>query len=224
MIPLRKYSYPYLGPLEFSSGAFILLVDVTRLWVKVIWGKFNWLGMIWRGTRILIKGPTADNAYQSRNQALGSKEQPVELRNRFASSHTSGEEFRKKMYFIEGSQKHVVYVTLNGRSLKQPGFFLELVSWPNWATDGEGLWLESWWRTRRSLQLSSWSYIQIGETYWRTNTTATLHRSGLCGSVARLNPLLSEGNRKHSWNIQKKHLKDPQTLRDKILWSDGPQC
>ncbi len=30
-IPLHKYSYPYLGQLEFSSGAFILLVDVTRL-------------------------------------------------------------------------------------------------------------------------------------------------------------------------------------------------
>ncbi len=77
--------------------------------------------MIWKGTHVLIKGPTADNAYQSKNQALGS----VELRNRFASSHTSGEEF------IEGLQKHVVSVTLNRRSLKQPGLFLELASWPN---------------------------------------------------------------------------------------------
>ncbi len=31
MIPLRKYSYSYLGQLEFCSGAFILLVGVTRL-------------------------------------------------------------------------------------------------------------------------------------------------------------------------------------------------
>ncbi len=54
------------------------------------------MGMIWKGTHVLIKGLTADNAYQSKNQALGSKEQSVELRNvRFASSHTSGEEFRK---------------------------------------------------------------------------------------------------------------------------------
>jgi len=29
-IPLHKYSYPYLGQLEFSSGAFILLVGVTK--------------------------------------------------------------------------------------------------------------------------------------------------------------------------------------------------
>ncbi len=86
------------------------------------------MGMIWKGTHFLITGPTADNAHQSKNQALGSKEQSVELRNRFVSSHTSEEEFRKKVCFIEGSQKHVVSVTLNGRSLKQPGFFLELVS------------------------------------------------------------------------------------------------
>ncbi len=43
---------------------------------------------------------------------------------------------------IEGSQKHVVSVTLNSSSLKQPGLFLELVSWSNLAIDGEGLWLD----------------------------------------------------------------------------------
>ncbi len=87
--------------------------------------------MIRTGTHVLIKGPTADYAYQSNNQALGSKEQSVELRNMFVSSHTSGEEFSKKFCFIDGSQKNDVSVTLNGRSLKQPGFFLELASWPN---------------------------------------------------------------------------------------------
>ncbi len=100
------------------------------------------MGMIWKGTHVLIKGPTADDAYQSKTQALGSKGLSVELRNRFTSSHTSGEEFRKKLCFVEGSQKHVISVIVNGRSLKQPGFFLELASWPNRAIDGEGLWLE----------------------------------------------------------------------------------
>ncbi len=73
MIPLHKYSYPYLGQLEFSSGAFLLLVDVTTLQVELNCGKFNWMGMIWNGTHVLIKGPTADNAYHSKNQALRSK-------------------------------------------------------------------------------------------------------------------------------------------------------
>ncbi len=60
------------------------------------------MGMIWKGTHVLIKGLTADNAYQSKNQALRSKELPVELRNRFASSHRSEEEFRKKSAALKG--------------------------------------------------------------------------------------------------------------------------
>ncbi len=63
----------------------------------------------------------------------------------------------------------------------------------------------------------------MGETYRRTNITATLHRSGLYGGVAKPNPLLSEDTWKHTWNLQKKHLKDPQTPRNKIIWSDEPQ-
>ncbi len=56
--------------------------------------------MIWKGTRVL-KGLTAENAYQSKKQALRSKELPVELRNRFVSSHTSGEEFRNNSASLE---------------------------------------------------------------------------------------------------------------------------
>ncbi len=75
------------------------------------------MGMIWKGTHVLIKGPTAGNAYQSKNQALGSKEQSVELRNRFVSSHR-GEEFRNTFCFIERSQKHVVSITLNEKTTR----------------------------------------------------------------------------------------------------------
>ncbi len=131
MIPLRKYSYPYLGQLKFSSGAFILLVDVTTLRVKLTCGKFHWICMIWKGTHILIKGLTADNAYHSEKQALSSKELHVELRNRFTSSHIPGEEL-KKIYFIKGSQNHVVSVTINGRSFKKPGLVIELAKLSNW--------------------------------------------------------------------------------------------
>ncbi len=79
------------------------------------------MGMIWKGKHVLIKGQTADNAYQSKKQALRSKEQFVELRNRYASSHTSREEFR---FFFASLKGHAVSVTLNERSLKQPGFLL----------------------------------------------------------------------------------------------------
>ncbi len=74
MIPLHKYSYStYRRPLKFSSGAFLLLVDVTRLQVKL----------------------TAENAYQSKNQALRSKQQPVEIRNRFRQATHLGKRSEK---------------------------------------------------------------------------------------------------------------------------------
>ncbi len=71
---------------------------IKQVQVKAISdGGYGPFSNIWKGTHVLIKGPTADNAYQIKNQALGSKEQSVELRNRFVSSHTSKEEFRKKI-------------------------------------------------------------------------------------------------------------------------------
>ncbi len=48
------------------------------------------------------------------------------------------------------SKSYSFNLFLNGRSLI-PGLFLELASWPKWAIDGEGLWLEWWWRTWWSL-------------------------------------------------------------------------
>ncbi len=44
---------------------------------------------------------------------------------------------QKNSMKFEVSQKHVVSITLNGRSFEQPVLFLELASWPNWAIDGE---------------------------------------------------------------------------------------
>ncbi len=66
MIPLRKYSYPYLGQLKFSSGAFILLVDVTSSEVNRWQIQLN-------GYDLESSCLTADKAYQSKNQALRSK-------------------------------------------------------------------------------------------------------------------------------------------------------
>ncbi len=110
MIPLHKYSYPYLGQLKFSSGAFILLVDVTTSNEVNLWQiQLNWYDL----ERHTIKGLTAENAYQSKNQALRSKELPLELRNMIASSHTSAEEFWKKFCCFEGSQKHVAFIIHN---------------------------------------------------------------------------------------------------------------
>ncbi len=64
--------------------------------------------------------------------------------------------------------------------------------------------------------------MQMGETYRRTNITETLHRYVLYGGVVKLNPLLSE-DMKTYLEFSKKHLKDPRTLRNKIILSDEPQ-
>ena len=50
--------------------------------------------------------------------------------------------------------------------------------------------------------------------------TATLLRSGVYGRLARRKPLLSERHMKVHLEFEKKHLKDFQTVRNKILCSD----
>ncbi len=46
--------------------------------------------------------------------------------------------------------------------------------------------------------------------------------TGFYGVVAKLNPESSVKTWKHL-EFTKQHLKDPQTLRNNILWSDEPQ-
>ncbi len=122
---MHKYSYPYLGQLELSSGAFILLVDVTKPWMKVTCDKFN---MIWRGTHILIKGPIIgpDNAYQITNQALR-KEKKTVCR-------------AQKQVCIQPHIYGKSSETLKGHRSMQS--LLALI---------EEFWLEWWWRTWWSL-------------------------------------------------------------------------
>ncbi len=64
----------------------------------------------------------------------------------------------------------------------------------------------------------------MGEIYRRTNITATLHRSGLYGSVDRLNPLFNVDTWKHNWNLQKstsdKHLDNSI----KFFWRNLKMC
>ncbi len=57
---------------------------------------------------------------------------PVQLRDKIASDHTSGEEFRKKIYSIEGTQKNINSIIHNVKHLELPGLFLELAKLSNW--------------------------------------------------------------------------------------------
>ena len=50
--------------------------------------------------------------------------------------------------------------------------------------------------------------------------SAALHQSGLCDRVDRLKPLFSRRHMTACFAFAKRHLKDSQTMRNKILWSD----
>uniref|UniRef100_A0AAZ3Q4S1 Transposase Tc1-like domain-containing protein n=1 Tax=Oncorhynchus tshawytscha TaxID=74940 RepID=A0AAZ3Q4S1_ONCTS len=60
----------------------------------------------------------------------------------------------------------------------------------------------------------------MGEPSRRTTISAALHQSGLYGRVVRWKQLLSKRHMTAHLEFAKRHLKDCQTIRNKILWSD----
>ena len=71
--------------------------------------------------------------------------------------------------------------------------------------------------TLTELQSSS---VEMGEPSRRTTISAALHQLGRYGRVARRKPLLSKWHMTARLEFAKRHLKDSQTMRNKILWSD----
>ncbi|KAK3545509.1 hypothetical protein QTP70_007767 [Hemibagrus guttatus] len=62
--------------------------------------------------------------------------------------------------------------------------------------------------------------VERGEPSRRTTISAALHQSGLYGRVTRYKPLLSKRHMTAHLEFAKRHLKDSQAMRNKILWSD----
>jgi hypothetical protein len=71
--------------------------------------------------------------------------------------------------------------------------------------------------TLTELQSSS---VEMGEPCRMATISAALHQSGLYGRVARQKPLLSKRHMTAHLEFAKRHLKDSQTMRNKICWSD----
>jgi hypothetical protein len=57
--------------------------------------------------------------------------------------------------------------------------------------------------------------VEMGEPSRRTTISAALHQSGLYGRVARRKPLSKKHMTAHL-EFDKRHLKDSQTMRNKI--------
>ena len=64
------------------------------------------------------------------------------------------------------------------------------------------------------------SSVERGEPSSRMTIAAALHQSGLYVRVARQKPLLSKRHMTACLEFARRHLKDSQTMRNKILWSD----
>uniref|UniRef100_A0AAY5KHU6 Transposase Tc1-like domain-containing protein n=1 Tax=Esox lucius TaxID=8010 RepID=A0AAY5KHU6_ESOLU len=60
---------------------------------------------------------------------------------------------------------------------------------------------------------------EMGEPSRRTIISAALHQSGHYGTVSRWKPLLTNRHMTHL-EFAKTHLKDSQTIQNRILWSD----
>jgi hypothetical protein len=64
------------------------------------------------------------------------------------------------------------------------------------------------------------SFVKMGETSRKTTILAAVHKSGLYGRVARCKPYLIKRHMTVRLEFAKGHLKDSQTMRNEILWSD----
>ncbi|KAG2461940.1 TC1A transposase, partial [Polypterus senegalus] len=64
------------------------------------------------------------------------------------------------------------------------------------------------------------SSVERGESSRRTTISAAIHQSDLYVRVARRKPLLSKRHMAACLEFAKRHLKNSQTMRNKILWSD----
>ena len=71
--------------------------------------------------------------------------------------------------------------------------------------------------TLTELQSSS---VEMGEPCRRTTISVALHQSGLYGIVDRRKPLLSKKALTGAFWPPPSGLKDSQTIKNKILWSD----
>jgi hypothetical protein len=60
----------------------------------------------------------------------------------------------------------------------------------------------------------------MGKPSRKTTISAALHQSGLYGRVARWKLLLSKRHMTACSEFAKRYLKDSQTMRNRILWSD----
>ncbi|KAG2470039.1 TCB1 transposase, partial [Polypterus senegalus] len=152
---------------------------------------------------------------------MRSKELPEELRDRIVARHRSGQGYKK-----------------NSAALKVPKSTLAsiILKWRTFGTTRTlpraGCPAKLSYRGRRALvrevkknpkitlaELQRCSQ-EMGESCRKSIITAAPHQSGLYGRVACRKPLLSARHMTARMEFAKRHPKDSEMVRNKILWSD----
>ena len=152
---------------------------------------------------------------------MRSKELSKELRDRIVARHRSGQGYKRISAALKVPKSTVASIILKWkkfgttRTLPRPGRPAKLSNRGRRALVSEVK--KNPKITVAELQRCS---REMGESSTKSTITAALHQSGLYGRVARRKPLLSARHMKACIEFAKKHMKDSQTMRNKILWSD----
>ncbi|KAG2465422.1 TCB1 transposase, partial [Polypterus senegalus] len=152
---------------------------------------------------------------------MKSKELSVDLRDRIVSRHKSGEGYRKMAAALKVPMSTVASIICKWKKFETTRTLPRAVRPSKLSDRGRRALIREVIKnlmvTLSELQRSS---VERGEPSRRTTISAAIHQSGLYGRVARRKPLLGKRHMAAHLEFAKRHLKDPQTMRNKILWSD----
>ncbi|KAG2462272.1 TCB1 transposase, partial [Polypterus senegalus] len=152
---------------------------------------------------------------------MKSKELSVDLRDRIVSRHKSGEGYRNISASLKVPVSTVASIICKWKKFETTRT-LPRTGQPSKLSDRRRRALVREMTKNPMVTLSELqrSSVERGEPSRRTTISAAIYQSGLYGRVARRKPLLSKRHMAARLEFAKRHLKDSQTMRNKILWSD----
>ncbi|KAG2464976.1 TCB1 transposase, partial [Polypterus senegalus] len=152
---------------------------------------------------------------------MKSKKLSADLRDRIVSRYKSGEGYRKISAALKVPMSTVASIIRKWNKFETTRT-LPRAGRPSKLSDQwrRALVREVTKNTMVTLSELQRSSVERGEPSRRTPISAAIHQTGLYGTVVRRKPLLSKRQMAACLEFAKSHLKDSQTMRNKILWSD----
>ncbi|KAG2469148.1 TC1A transposase, partial [Polypterus senegalus] len=152
---------------------------------------------------------------------MKSKELSVDLRDRIVSRHKSGEGYRNISAALKVPMSTVASIIHKWKKFETTRTLPRAGRPSKLSYRGRRALVREVTKnpkvTLSELQRSS---VERGEPSRRTTISAAIHQSGPYSRVARRKPLLSKRHMAAHLEFAKRHLKDSQTMRNKILLSD----